>query len=387
MMESTFKLGRIFGIPIGIHYTWFFVFAMLTFLLSDGMSTGAKGWLLAGGTALIFFASVLAHELSHSVVAMARGIPVRGITLFIFGGVAQIAREAKTPMTEFLVAIAGPLCSLALAGVFYAVRDPLAGVSRDLVYMASSLALFNLMVGVFNLVPGFPMDGGRVFRALVWALTHSYQTATKVAIRAGQGIAILMIAFGSVLVVLYFVDSNQVLWTIPIFDFATLVVAGLWNGIWTIFIGFYLGSVAFASYHQFQQREALRRRSAAEIMSAGCATVPAGITLMRLVEANGTPSPSAIFLVIQGDRPVGVLNGAAMYAVPKSRWNYTTVESVASPLETVPTATPQSDALSVLEMMEEKDAGQVLIVSNGSLLGYIARHSFRRPDAPRHRPA
>ena len=242
MMESTLKLGKVFGIPIGVHYTWFFVFAMLTFLLSDGMSTGAKGWLLAGGTALIFFASVLAHELSHSVVAMARGIPVRGITLFIFGGVAQIAREAKTPMTEFLVAIAGPLCSLALAGVFYAVRDPLAGMSRDLVYMASSLALFNLMVGVFNLVPGFPMDGGRVFRALVWALTHSYQTATKVAIRAGQGIAILMIAFGSVLVVLHFVDSNQVLWTIPIFDFATLVVAGLWNGLWTIFIGFYLGS-------------------------------------------------------------------------------------------------------------------------------------------------
>ena len=371
MMESTFKLGRVFGIPIGIHYTWFFVFAMLTFLLADQWR-GPWSWGWAAATSLLFFVSVLAHELSHSVVALARGIPVRGITLFIFGGVAQITREAKTPLTEFLVAVAGPLCSLALAGAFYGLRDPLADVSRDLAVMAHSLFWFNLVVGIFNMAPGFPMDGGRVFRAIIWAATHSYQVATKVAIRAGQGIAILLVGLGIALIVWHVVD--------PFVD-------TLWNGLWTIFIGFYLGSVAFASYHQFQQREALRRRSAAEIMSAGCATVPAGVTLMRLVESNGTPSPSAIFLVIQGDRPVGVLNGAAMYAVPKSRWNYTTVESVASPLETVPTATPQSDALSVLEMMEEKDAGQVLIVSNGSLLGYIARHSFRRPDAPRHRPA
>ena len=122
-------------------------------------------------------------------------------------------------------------------------------------------------------------------------------------------------------------------------------------------------------------------------MSAGCVTVPAGLTLMRLVEAHGTPAPSAVFLVTQSGHPVGLLTGAAMYGVPKDRWNVTTVESTASPLDTVPTAAPHSDALSVLEMMEEKDAGQVLIVSNGSLLGYVARHSFRPPDRPRHRPA
>ena len=370
-MESTFKLGRVFGIPIGVHYTWFLVFFMLTYILTNQWS-GPWSWGWAAATSLLFFVSVLAHELSHSVVALARGIPVRGITLFIFGGVAQITREAKTPLTEFLVAVAGPLCSLALAGAFYGARDPLADVSRDLALMAHSLFWFNLVVGIFNLAPGFPMDGGRVFRAIIWAVTHSYQVATKVAIRAGQGIAVLLIGLGIALIVWNFVDAR---------------VDSLWNGMWTIFIGLYLGSVAFASYQQFQQREALRHRMAAEIMSAGCVTVPAGLTLMRLAETHGTPSPSVAFLVTEGNRPVGLLTGAAMYAVPKARWNVTAVESVASPLDTVPTAAPQSDALSVLEMMEERDAGQVLIVSNGSLLGYVARHSFRRPDRPRHRTA
>ena len=374
-MESTFKLGRIFGIPIGVHYTWFFVFFMLTYLLTEQWR-GPWSWGWAAGTSLLFFVSVLAHELSHSVVAIARGIPVRGITLFIFGGVAQITREAKTPLTEFLVAFAGPLCSLALAGVFFALHDPLADVSRDLAVMAYSLFWFNLVVGIFNLAPGFPMDGGRVFRAIIWAVTHSYQVATKVAIRAGQGIAVLLIGLGIALIVWDFIDPR---------------VDALWNAMWTIFIGFYLGSAAFASYHQFQQREALRNHVASEIMNAGCVTVPAGLSLMRLVELHGTPSPSAIFLVNQADhpvvRPVGIVTGAAMYAVPKDRWNTTTVESIASSLDAVPTASPQSDALSVLEMMEEKNAGQVLIVSNGSLLGYIALQSFRQPDRPRHRPA
>jgi Zn-dependent protease/CBS domain-containing protein len=371
MMESTFKLGRVFGIPIGVHYTWFLVFFMLTYLLADQWR-GPWTWVWAAGTSLLFFVSVLAHELSHSVVALGRGIPVRGITLFIFGGVAQITREAKTPMTEFLVAIAGPLCSLALAGVFFAVRDPLGEVSRDLMVMAHSLFYFNLVVGIFNMAPGFPMDGGRVFRAIIWGVSHNYQMATKVAIRAGQGIAILLIGLGIALIA---------------WDLLSPRVGTFLNGVWTIFIGLYLGSAAFASYSQFQQREALRLRAAGEIMNAGCVAVPAGLTLMRLADSYGTPSPDAVFLVTQAGYPTGLLTGAAMYAVPKVSWNVTTIESVASPLDEVPTATPQLDALSVLELMEEKNAGQVLIVSNGSLLGYVARHSFRGPNPPRHRPA
>ena len=380
-MESTFKLGRVFGIPIGVHYSWFLVFFMLTYLLADQWR-GQWSWAWAAATSLVFFGSVLAHELSHSVVAIARGIPVRAITLFIFGGVAQITREAKTPLTEFLVAVAGPLCSLGLAGVFFAARDPLADVSRDLAVMAHQLFWFNLVVGIFNLAPGFPMDGGRVFRAIIWAATHSYQIATKVAIWAGQGIAVLLIGLGIALIV---------------WDVVSPRVDTLWNGMWTIFIGLYLGSVAFASYQQFKQRETLRQRAASEIMNAGCATVPAGLSLMRLVELHGTPAPSAFFLVTQGSYSVGLLTGAAMFAVPKERWNLTTVESVATPLDEVPTATPQSDALSVLELMEEKDAGQVLIIGNGSLLGYVSRHSFRGPsrgqtdrrraNGPRRRPA
>ena len=374
MMESTFKLGRVFGIPIGVHYTWFLVFFMLTYLLAEQWR-GPWAWGWAAATSLLFFASVLAHELSHSVVALARGIPVRGITLFIFGGVAQITREAKTPLTEFLVAIAGPLCSLALAGGFYLARDPLGDVSRDLMFMAHSLFYFNLVVGIFNMAPGFPMDGGRVFRAVIWAVSHNYQVATKIAIRSGQGIAFLLISLGVALIVWDLVEPR---------------VNALWNGMWTIFIGFYLGSAAFSSYHQFQRRESLRRRVAGEIMSAGCVTVPEGLTLMQLADAHGTPAPSSVFLVTRAGYPASLLTAAAMYAVPKARWTVTTVESVAIPLDEVPTATPQADALSLLEMMEEKNAGQVLIVSNGSLLGYVALHSFVRPNGrqgPRRRHA
>ena len=358
-MESTFKMGRLFGIPVGVHYSWFLVFFMFTFLLSDGMSTGARGWLLAGGTSLIFFASVLAHELAHSVVALARGIPVRSITLFIFGGVAQITREASRPSTEFLIAIAGPLCSLALAGVFWGIHYPLAGVSRELEVMAAMLAFLNLGVGVFNLAPGFPLDGGRVFRAILWAVTHNYRMATKIAIRAGQGMAVLLIAAGIVVIIL---ESLQ-------------------QGVWTILIGLFLGSAAFSSYRQFQQRESLKRRVAGEVMSSACVPVPASMTLAQMVETYGRPSADALFLVTEEGRPVGLLTGAVVDATPKGRRSSITAASLAMPLDQAPTATPQADALSVLEMMEEKNGGPVLIVSNGSLLGYIGPAQLHLPKA------
>lgn len=363
-MESTFRLGRIFGIPIGVHYSWFLIFFMLTYMLSDDLGEGFRGWSLAVFTSLLFFASVLVHELSHSVVAMARGIPVKGITLFIFGGVAQIAREANRPSTELMVAAVGPLSSILLGLLFWAVHIPLEGVSRDLARMAALLAYWNVVVGVFNLAPGFPLDGGRVFRAILWWVSHNYQLATRIAIRSGQLVALLLIGLGV----------------------AVIVIESPSQGMWYIFIGLFLGSAASSSYRQFRQRESLRYHVAGEIMRSQCITIPAGLTLSQVAQSYGRPSESTVFLVVEAGHPIGLLDERSFASVPRGRWNQTTVEQQTSPLEEALTVAPQDDALSVLEMMEEKDVTQALVISNGSLLGCVGRDSFSS-FKPRHRNA
>ena len=186
-MESRVSLGRIWGIPIGLHTSWFIIFLLLTFSLAvgyfpneyDNLSAPAA-WLLGAITSILFFGSVLAHELAHAWVALRNGIPVRSITLFIFGGVAQIEREPHTPGAEFRIAIAGPVMSLALAGLFYGlyqIDQPVAYLAAPSIY----LARINLILGLFNAIPGFPLDGGRVLRAIVWKFTGNLRRATRIA--------------------------------------------------------------------------------------------------------------------------------------------------------------------------------------------------------------
>src|SRR3990172_4139858 len=197
VIAGQIMLGRVWGIPIALHYSWFIVFGLVTWSLAAGYFraeypgwAAPTYWLVGGVTSLFFFASVLIHELGHSWVALRNAIPIRGITLFVFGGIAQIGREPPSAGVEFRIAIAGPLTSLGLAGLF-------AGawlVTRDVAFLAAPmiwLARINLTLGLFNLIPGFPLDGGRVFRAVVWRLTGSFYRATQTAPYAGQ-----MLAFG-----------------------------------------------------------------------------------------------------------------------------------------------------------------------------------------------
>lgn len=245
-MGKSLRLGRVFGIPVEINVTWVIIFLLLTYLLVNRFDSSSlqwsvyQQWLVAVITVVLFFLSVLAHELSHSLVALSRGIPVAGITLFIFGGVSHLTREPSRPSEEFLISVVGPLTSIAIAVVAGAILVWLSPGSwpwpsryaSPVEMVAFLLAWGNLSVGVFNMIPGFPLDGGRVLRALVWAGSGSHVTATKVAARCGQGVGILMIVGG----VLYVVVWNN--WI---------------DGVWAAVIGFFLLSVATGSYPKSQQ--------------------------------------------------------------------------------------------------------------------------------------
>jgi Zn-dependent protease len=239
-MGKSLRLGRIFGIPVEINVTWVIIFLLLTYLLVNRFDASSlrwpatQQWAVAVVTVVLFFLSVLAHELSHSLVALSRGIRVLGITLFIFGGVSHLEREPERPSEEFLVAVVGPLTSLALAvaatGVLLGLNSGNwpwnARVGSPVEMVAVLLAWGNLSVGIFNLLPGFPLDGGRVLRAAVWAGSGSFVTATKVAARCGQGVGLLMIAGG----IIFAIRGNLV------------------DGIWAMVIGAFLLSVATGSY-------------------------------------------------------------------------------------------------------------------------------------------
>lgn len=249
-MSASLRLGKVFGIPIEINASWAVVVALLTFVLAQELGDAnlgwpvAQRWIVAVIIVVLFFLSVLAHELSHSVLARREGIPVRGITLFIFGGVSRLSHEPGRPFTEFTVAVVGPLTSIVLAGVFGGIWYLLGTGDTSVEVVLFLLAWSNLTLGLFNILPGYPLDGGRVLRAFVWWLTGSHQKATRVATRAGQAIGGLTVVLGFVLG--FFVN--------------------VMDGVWIALVGGFLLAVATASY----------REESSQANAVGVEQVPAG---------------------------------------------------------------------------------------------------------------
>ncbi len=237
-MGASFRIGRIFGIPIEINASWGIVFLLLTFLLAQEFGDSrlrwpvAQRWGVAGSMTIFFFMSVLTHELSHSVLAKRQGIPVHGITLFIFGGVSRLSREPDGPWKEFVIAVIGPVSSLLLAGIFGGAWYALGRGNSTLEVMLFLLAWSNFSLGVFNILPGYPLDGGRVLRAAIWGLTGNYRRATRVAARAGQAIGATAVILGIVMGVMLE----------PV------------NGVWIGIVGAFLFSVATASLREDRSR-------------------------------------------------------------------------------------------------------------------------------------
>jgi Zn-dependent protease/predicted transcriptional regulator len=366
-IDTAFNLGRIFGIPFRLHFTWFIIFVLVTVSLSWQVFptlypdwAGPTYWVIGIVTSLLSFGSVVAHELAHSLVARFYGIPVRSITLFIFGGVAQITREAARPGAEFRMAAAGPVCSLVLGGLFALLWLLTQDIIEPVAALAFWLAQINVVLAIFNLIPGFPLDGGRVFRSLIWRLTGKYSPATRIAVRVGQGVGYMFILVGILIILLRPFDLD---W---------------FSGLWLAFIGWFLEDAASASYRQVQWREGLRGFNASQVMTSVYPVVPPNITLSQLVYGYFFAGGHGFFMVTDEDKLVGVLTLDNIKAVPQQSWAVTQIKEVMTPLDKFNVAEPDKDALDILEQMESADVNYMPVVSGDRVIGLISRDNLTR---------
>ncbi|MGB2800075.1 MAG: site-2 protease family protein [Dehalococcoidia bacterium] len=364
-MGRSIQLGKLFGIPFKLHYSWFLIFIFITVILSyayypevtdDSWSTAAY-WVLGVLTSLLFFASVVIHELSHSAVAIRAGMPVKSITLFFFGGVAQITREATKPTIELKMAIAGPLASITLAGLYYGIFWISSGFNEYLAVVCWWLALINGVLAVFNMIPGFPLDGGRVFRSIVWLVTGNYMRATRIATMAGRGVAYLFILGG---IVLLFLPQ----W--------------LFNGLWFLFLGFLLYSAATTSYRQAVLLDALRGFTAQDVMTRDPPLVPRNLTIRELIQRRFLPTSSQFFLVVEGESVGGLLTLRRIKGIPKEEWDIITTGQAMTPVEKLKTVRPSDDALGVLQRMDEENLNEIAVAGGGKVIGVVVRENLIR---------
>ena len=365
LTKSGLRIAKIFGIPIYLDVSWLLIFALITYELAIEFQKelphlgNAQQWLLAGATSLLFFGSVLLHELAHSVVAQHYKIKVVSITLFLFGGVARIGREPSKAIQEFNIAVAGPLASLFLAACFYllTLKFP---ETAPIGLVAFRLLLANAMLGLFNLAPGFPLDGGRIFRAIAWGITKDFSRATRMAGATGKLIAYVIIAGGG-----YFVFHSQ--WR---------------TGIWWIVGGFFLLNAAQESVAQIAIQETLAGLNAADIMSSEVPTINRNTSLEEY-GAEVLRTGRRCHLVITDDRLVGLMNVHALNSVPRDEWNENSVQAVMIPREKILWASPEEPLLRLLERLLAADINQMPVVTesenDGShIVGMVTRDSILR---------
>jgi len=356
-MKANIKLGRIWGIPIGLHNSWFLIFLLVTWSLAAGFFPAeypnlpwAAYWVLGAVTSILFFGSVLVHELGHALLALRNKIPVRNITLFIFGGVAQIGREPPSPGAEFRIAIAGPLASLALAALF----GGLWLLDQHIPYLAAPslwLARINLILAVFNLIPGFPLDGGRVLRAGIWRWTGSLHRATEIASFSGQLVAFGFIGFG-------------------IFS---MIGGNFFNGLWLIFIGWFLQNAAAASYAQSNVQQSLRDITVEQVMSRDCSLVSGQLPLNQLVEEQILGKGQRCFMVTENGHLRGLLTLRGITAVPREQWSQVKIEETMIPWEKLVRVERTTELLQALQTMDDANVNQAPVVEGDELVGILSR--------------
>ena len=357
MSRHNIPLGRILGIPIGLDYSWFVIFALLTWMLAGSYYPAEFKdwppllyWFMGAVTAIMLFVSVLLHELGHSVVALAYRIPVRSITLLLFGGVAQIGAEPPSAMAEFLIAIAGPLVSLVLAVLFYVVQPLVAGI-EPLLGLAKYLAYINLALVLFNLIPGYPLDGGRVFRAIVWAISGNMRRATLIAANVGRFFAFLFIFAG--------------VWQMFHGNFG--------GGLWIAFIGWFLDNAASAQVQQLMFQGLLAGHRVSQAMSTHCAAVPADLTLQQLVDEHILGSGQRCFLVNRGDSTVGLMTLHRIKEVPRGQWATTSAAQVMLPLEQLKCIDPDTELWAALQEMDRDGVNQLPVTRDHHVIGMLSR--------------
>jgi len=359
------RVGRVLGIPIFVDFSWVLIFVAVCYLLSEQVFkvdhtdwTTTESWTAGILTSILFFASVVLHELAHSAVAQAYKIRVLSITLFIFGGLARISREPTKAMQEFNIAVAGPLASGLLAAVFFGLSLLFPGKEKFGVPL-EYLARANAILALFNLLPGFPLDGGRMFRAIVWGATKDFSRATRIAGASGKLISYALIAYGLV-----------------------SLFRGNYGEIWYVLIGFYLLNAAQMSVAQVTIRESLTGLHASDVMSQEVPTIPANMSLEEYSN-EALRTGRRVHIVTMGDRLSGMMNVTALNQVPRDEWTMNSVQAVMVPRDKIIWAAPEEPLIRLLERLMAADVNQMPVVSHGEdgsahIVGIVSRDAILR---------
>jgi Zn-dependent protease len=354
-LQSGLVIGRIRGITVRVHWSWVFIATLVTWSLADNLYeelfprwTALQLWSAAGTSAILFFVSILLHELSHAFVAQRYGIQVPSITLFIFGGVSNLAGEMETARQEFRVAIAGPLMSWTLALLFGAASLLIPG---DIATIAAYLAFVNFVLGLFNLLPGFPLDGGRIFRSIVWARTGDLTRATRAASLMGNAIAYLLIALGVV----------------------TVVTTGSLTGIWYVFIALFLKGAADSAYQRVLIDDALKDVAVGDVMRPAPDAIEDSWTIAEVVDRHILGGPERAVLTSSGGRISGLITASDVTSVPRDAWPSTRVAEAMVQASDVVTARRDTSIIEAMRLMQEHDIDQLPVVEEGRLLGLLTR--------------
>lgn len=365
MFKNGIPIGKILGIDVRLHTSWFFIMILVTWTLTSlyfpatypawsmPMSIGA-GLL----TSFLYFSSVLVHEMCHSLVAVREGIEIKSITLFFLGGVSEMTGEPKTARDEFRMAAAGPFSSLVLGGIFlgisFALRGSSALAAQFITGVSFYLGYINVFLGVFNLIPGFPLDGGRIFRSIIWGWTKDLQRATKIASGIGRTFGYLFI-FGG----MFLIFSGDV-----------------FNGVWLAFIGWFLNGAAMGSYSQMRIQDILKGHTASEIMTQDCTAVPPDMSIEHFVNEIMLSSGRRCYPVVWNDQTEGLITLADVKSVDRDAWSTTPVRQAMTPLDRMKTVSPEEDLSTVLKYLAEHDVNQVPVVKDHVIVGMIARDSI-----------
>jgi Zn-dependent protease/CBS domain-containing protein len=386
------RLFRVAGIEIDVDWSLFAIFALVTFSMGSGVLprwhpewSGALVWIVAVTAAILFFVSVLLHELSHALVGRANGIPIRRITLFVFGGVAHLESEPATPKAELLMAIVGPITSIVIGGIAtlagLALAGPATQVGDDPELVARAmgpgttlllwLGPINLMLGIFNLVPGFPLDGGRVLRAALWSATGDLTKATRWASGAGRVFAGMLMACG-ILMIFGF--------RLPFFG------SGTFGGLWLVLIGWFLNNAARASYAQVVVRQRLSHVPVTQVMLSRLRTVNPDMTVDELVHDYVMGTDQTSFPVLEGSSLVGLVGSRDVRNVPYDQWPFVSVRQLMTPASNVTAIDASAGADEALEKLASSDADQLPVVDHGEVRGFVRRQDILKwltlqPDA------
>lgn len=353
MFKNAVQLFEIFGFKLKVDPSWLLIAALIVWSLSTSyfpdVAPGltATVYTMLGIVAMLgMFASLILHELSHSVVARSYGLKVGGITLFIFGGVAELEEEPHNPKSEFLIAIAGPLMSLALAALFYGLSS-MAGLTGA---VFGYLALINLVLAVFNLIPAFPLDGGRMLRAVIWGVTQDLLRATRISSRIGSAFGLFLMLTGA---------------------FAVFSGGGI-GGFWQILIGFFIINASNGSYQNLVVKAALRGKTAGSLMSRQVYTVDAETSVAQLVDDVMLRHGVSFVPVLSGERLLGYVDTAAARSIDRQEWPGRRVSEVMLPEGPDTTVTPDTPLNEVFKLLAAHPRRKLMVAQGGRLLGVIS---------------